>query len=233
MLGRSPLTKSARSTSASMRAAYAGKCDRAAAYRGRLRPPCHIAIRSSRNLASSSGSSSCITASSLLGRRVSVTAVMKSTVSAHSAKSLRFRVRVERGDRSEPFEYARDQRRVAVDVVTDLEDRGLAVAAGQRDDVRFRHHRGDAHRPPRQSLEPQDQANLFGKGGRQGSDEGSARSSAEHWHGRAAPASGAISAARPRLSSGPKPSGRGCRSLRRSDGCRLGRSCRPAASRGR
>ncbi|MNF79521.1 hypothetical protein D3C85_756720 [compost metagenome] len=56
-----------------------------------------------------------------------------------------------------------DQRGVAIDVGSDLQHRGLAVAAGQGGQIRFGHHRGDQHRAPGQLLEAQHQTRLLGK----------------------------------------------------------------------
>ncbi|MNY08616.1 hypothetical protein D3C86_1414800 [compost metagenome] len=59
-----------------------------------------------------------------------------------------------------------NQCRVAINICTDLQHRCLAVATGQRREIRFWHHWRDLHRAPGQALEAQQQASLFGKGGR-------------------------------------------------------------------
>ena len=58
-----------------------------------------------------------------------------------------------------------DQGGVAVDVGPHLQHRRLAIAPGERGEVRLGHHRRNQHRVPRQALEAQQQAGFFSEGG--------------------------------------------------------------------
>ena len=59
------------------------------------------------------------------------------------------------------LEHIGDQRRIAKNVRADLQHRRLAVAAGERGQVGFRHDVGDVNRRPVQPLESQDQAHFL------------------------------------------------------------------------
>ena len=54
-----------------------------------------------------------------------------------------------------------DQRGIAVDIGTDLQHGGPAIAAGERDQVGLGHHPRYLHRAPGQALGAQDQADLL------------------------------------------------------------------------
>ncbi|MNQ84512.1 hypothetical protein D3C85_996430 [compost metagenome] len=62
------------------------------------------------------------------------------------------------------FQAAGDQRGVAINVGAHLQHRGLAVATGQRHQVRLGHDPGDFHRAPRQLLVAEHEPRLLGKG---------------------------------------------------------------------
>ena len=59
------------------------------------------------------------------------------------------------------LQLARDQRGVAVDVRADLQDRRLAVAAGQGRQVRFRHDHRHLHRQPVEVFQSEDETDLL------------------------------------------------------------------------
>ena len=61
-----------------------------------------------------------------------------------------------------PLQLAQDALRVAIDIRADLHHRRLAIAAGQRHEIRFRHDHGDRHGAPRQPLDAQCLAHLLG-----------------------------------------------------------------------
>ena len=73
----------------------------------------------------------------------------------------RIRSRIERGLRETAFKLFDNPRGITKNVGANLEGRCAAVAAGEGDIVRFGQGRGNLDRAPGQTLETQDEANLF------------------------------------------------------------------------
>ncbi len=81
----------------------------------------------------------------------------------HDARQAHLVRRVQRGRGLAAFQHVADQRAVAIDVGADLQERRLAVAAGERHHIRLGHDLGNDHRLPGQLFVAQDQPDLFRK----------------------------------------------------------------------